>query len=74
MKSLIDSEMSYIHFETSDFGLASYLYSLGAIPVHVDRAKPNQILFFFELTDTQRDAVVIYSGAYNSIKRLAFGE
>lgn len=63
---------AYIHFETSEFGLATFLYSLGAIPIHIDKSKPNQVLFHFELTDKQRDAVINWSSAYNSIKRLAF--
>ncbi len=63
----------YIHYETTEFGLATYLYALGAIPIHIDKSKPSQILFHFELTDKQRDQVVQYSSAYNSVKRLAFG-
>lgn len=74
MKSPIDNELSYIHYETSEFGLATYLYALGAIPISIDRSKPNQVLFHFELTDIQRDAVIKYSSSYNIIKRLAFEE
>lgn len=44
-------------FETSDLGLATYLYSLGAELISIDRRDPRQAVFAFSLTPDQKEGI-----------------
>lgn len=70
--ALMPEPQPYIHYETTELGLATYLHILGARPISIDRLKPNSIVFHFELTDEQRDSVINYYSSYNAIKQMVF--
>ena len=42
---------------TSDLGLATYLYSLGASLTDIDRTDPRQAVFAFDLTPDQKEGI-----------------
>ena len=43
--------------ETTDLGMASYLYSIGGELISVDRANPRRAIFAFELSPDQKERI-----------------
>ena len=64
----------YIHYETTELGLVTFLHVNGISPIKVDHTKPARVLFHFELTDEQRDLIVKWFDANGKVRSLAFGE
>lgn len=61
-----------IPYSASDLGLAAYLQALGGHFVGVDRNDPREMVFMFELSVEQYDAISKYNDGTGQVSALAY--